>query len=197
MLNSKKDKSIKRYLARIGKLEHSSKVYCSRYYKLYYNEEISIIIRFSDHFSNRNNKIDIEIIKTSLNFYTIKTNCGITVTLTDETIIPYLKSLLIVYPDVCSPINSFKAASLYAEKELMNAKVKIAQFESKFKNETNKSFDTVLSEYKALINENKSLKSTIDIQKSQYSTLRSKYDKLLNNLSKLKVLRDQLNNIFK
>lgn len=179
MLNSKRDESIKRYLAKIGKLEHSSKAYCSRYYKVLYSEETSTIIRFSDHFSSRGKEIDIDIIKTSLNFYTIITSCGISVTLTDETIIPYLKCLLAIYPDIYSPINSFKTASQYTEKELVKAKAKIARFESKFKNETGESFDTVL-------NDNKVLRGIIDTQKSQYRALKNKYDKLLKKYQNLK-----------
>lgn len=51
MLKSKRDESIKRYLARVGKLEHNSKMYNSRYYRVSYGENLEIVIRFSDHFN--------------------------------------------------------------------------------------------------------------------------------------------------
>mgnify|MGYP001153241870 CR=1 FL=1 len=70
MLRSKRDESIKRYLAHVGKLEHRSKLYNSVYYKVSYGEDIEIIVRFADHFNTEVKPKDI--VKTSVGFYVIK-----------------------------------------------------------------------------------------------------------------------------
>lgn len=131
MLKSKRDESIKRYLARVGKLEHRSKLYNSVYYKVSYGEDIEIIVRFTDHFNTEVKTKDVDIVKTSVGFYVIKTNIGVSVTLGEDTIIPYLRSLLLVYPEVSSSMNTFINASQKAEKQLITAVGRIAKLESR------------------------------------------------------------------
>ena len=152
MLKSKRDESIKRYLARVGKLEHQSKLYNSRYYKVSYGKEFEIIVRFADHFNAEVKPKDIDIVKTSVGFYVIKTSIGVSATLGEDTIIPYLRSLLLA--------------------------------------------DSIWDENKKLLSENKSLKNTVTLQKTQYSNLKAKHEKLTITFQRLNALKEQLNTLF-
>lgn len=188
MLKSKRDESIKRYLARVGKLEHRSKLYNSRYYRVSYGESLEIVIRFSDHFNGEfKTKPDIDVIKTSIGFYTIKTNSGMSATLTEGTIIPYLRSLLIVYPEVSSSISSFMKAAQYAEKQIISktGEVKKVEAELKRRSEYFDLADSIWDENKKLTSENKVLKNTVTLQKQQYSVLKSKFDKVVGQLNQI------------
>lgn len=198
MLRSKRDESIKRYLARVGKLEHRSKLYNSVYYKVSYGEDIEIIVRFADHFNTEVKTKDVDIVKTSVGFYVIKTNIGVSVTLGEDTIIPYLRSLLLVYPEVSSSMNAFINASQKAEKQLINAAGRIAKLESEIKKKSEEFdlADDIMNENKNLISENKSLRNTVNLQKSQYGNLKAKHEKLTVTFQRLNALKDQLNTLF-
>lgn len=198
MLKSKRDESIKRYLARVGKLEHRSKLYNSVYYKVSYGEDIEIIVRFADHFNTEAKTKDVDIVKTSVGFYVIKTNIGVSVTLGEDTIIPYLRSLLLVYPEVSSSMNAFINVSQKAEKQLITAVGRIAKLESEIKKKSEEFdlADDIMNENKKLISENKSLRNTVSLQKSQYGNLKAKHEKLTVTFQRLNVLKDQLNALF-
>lgn len=198
MLKSKRDESIKRYLARVGKLEHRSKLYNSVYYKVSYGEDIEIIVRFADHFNTEVKTKDVDIVKTSVGFYVIKTNIGVSVTLGEDTIIPYLRSLLLVYPEVSSSMNAFINASQKAEKQLITAVGRIAKLESEIKKKSEEFdlADGIMNENKKLISENKSLRNTVSLQKSQYGNLKAKHEKLTVTFQRLNALKDQLNTLF-
>ena len=198
MLKSKRDESIKRYLARVGKLEHRSKLYNSVYYKVSYGEDIEIIVRFADLFNTEVKAKDVDIVKTSVGFYVIKTNIGVSVTLGEDTIIPYLRSLLLVYPEVSSSMNAFINASQKAEKQLINAAGRIAKLESEIKKKSEEFdlADDIMNENKKLISENQSLRNTVNLQKSQYGNLKAKHEKLTVTFQRLNALKDQLNTLF-
>lgn len=199
MLKSKRDESIKRYLARVGKLEHQSKLYNSRYYRVSYGESLEIVIRFSDHFNGESKtKPDIDVIKTSVGFYVIKTSIGVSATLGEDTIIPYLRSLLLVYPEVSSSMTSFMNASQKAEKKLIDAVGKIAKLEATIKKRSEEFnlADSIWDENKKLLSENKSLKNTVTLQKTQYSNLKAKHEKLTITFQRLNALKEQLNTLF-
>ena len=198
MLKSKRDESIKRYLARVGKLEHQSKLYNSRYYKVSYGKEFEIIVRFADHFNAEVKPKDIDIVKTSVGFYVIKTSIGVSATLGEDAIIPYLRSLLLVYPEVSSSMTSFMNASQKAEKKLIDAVGKIAKLESEIKRKSEEFnlADSIWDENKKLLSENKSLKNTVTLQKTQYSNLKAKHEKLTITFQRLNALKEQLNTLF-
>ena len=198
MLKSKRDESIKRYLARVGKLEHRSKLYNSVYYKVSYGEDIEIIVRFADHFNAEVKPKDIDIVKTSVGFYVIKTSIGVSATLGEDTIIPYLRSLLLVYPEVSSSMTSFMNASQKAEKKLIDAVGKIAKLEATIKKRSEEFnlADSIWDENKKLLSENKSLKNTVTLQKTQYSNLKAKHEKLTITFQRLNALKEQLNTLF-
>ena len=198
MLKSKRDESIKRYLARVGKLEHNSKMYNSRYYRVSYGESLEIIVRFADHFNAEVKPKDIDIVKTSVGFYVIKTSIGVSATLGEDTIIPYLRSLLLVYPEVSSSMTSFMNASQKAEKKLIDAVGKIAKLEATIKKRSEEFnlADSIWDENKKLLSENKSLKNTVTLQKTQYSNLKAKHEKLTITFQRLNALKEQLNTLF-
>ena len=207
MLDSKRDESIKRYLARVGKLEHNSKMYNSRYYRVSYGESLEIVIRFSDHFNGESKtKPDIDVIKTSIGFYIIKTNSGMSATLTEDAIIPYLRSLLIVYPEVSSSISSFMNAAQYAEKQIISktGEIKKVEAELKRRSEDFDLADSIWDENKKLTSDNKTLKSTVELQKKQYANLKSahtalkaKHQQLLTALQKLQAFKSAWDNVLK
>lgn len=198
MLKSKRDESIKRYLARVGKLEHQSKLYNSRYYKVSCGKEFEIIVRFADHFNAEVKPKDIDIVKTSVGFYVIKTSIGVSATLGEDTIIPYLRSLLLVYPEVSSSMTSFMNASQKAEKQLITAVGRIAKLESEIKKKSEEFdlADDIMNENKKLISENKSLRNTVNLQKSQYGNLKAKHEKLTVAFQRFNALKEQLNTLF-
>ena len=107
MLNSNRDKSIKRYLSKIGKLKHSSISYSSKYYEI---PELGLVIRFSDHFKN-NSDAQLEIIKHYQKFYTLKANFGFNLTCTEEHVLIYLKSFLLLWPELNDTVSNFKKAA--------------------------------------------------------------------------------------
>ena len=107
MSNSNRDKSIKRYLSKIGKLKYSSISYSSKYYEI---PELGLVIRFSDHFKN-NSDAQLEIIKHYQKFYTLKANFGFNLTCTEEHVLIYLKSFLLLWPELNDTVSSFKKAA--------------------------------------------------------------------------------------
>lgn len=167
MLNSKRDESIKRYLSRIGRLEHKSRLYNSRYYVI--SDEIRI--RFADHFSDREkrkkNSIDIDIAKVS-DLYTIRVfNTGMTATLEEDKIIPYLKSIILLYPTLNETVAALKVATRKLENETSTLKIE---------------FGTIKNEYNSL----KQDKANIEQLKFENSQLRSKSKKLEDQVTKIK-----------
>ena len=141
---------------------------------------------------------DVDIVKTSVGFYVIKTNIGVSVTLGEDTIIPYLRSLLLVYPEVSSSMNAFINASQKAEKQLITAVGRITKLESEIKKKSEEFdlADDIMNENKKLISENKSLRNTVSLQKSQYGNLKAKHEKLTVTFQRLNALKDQLNTLF-
>ncbi len=53
-----------------------------------------------------------------------------------------------------------------------------------------------MNENKKLISENKSLRNTVSLQKSQYGNLKAKHEKLTVTFQRLNALKDQLNTLF-
>lgn len=191
MLNSKKDVAIKRYLSTVGKLESASKIYNSRYYSITYSDNLKIIARFSDHFNSDSKKKDIDIVKLSNGLYIIKSNISINVTLSENTIIPYLKSLLTTYPEIASTLDILKSASFKMQNELINKESKIKKLEAdiKIKEDQYDLINDVYEENKVLKHENNNLKGTIKIQKEQYAILKSRYNSISEKYSKLQSLK--------
>lgn len=145
MLDSKRDISIKRYLSKVGKKETQSCIYNSIYYKIEYNEKFNILIRFSDHF-NGNDKNNIDIIHRE-SYYIIKSQVGISLVLTEDTILPYLKSLLLIYPEIHETLNNLKESNKRIDRKYKSILMR-----------SNK-----LSDFEKLEKENKNLKNKINL----------------------------------
>lgn len=162
MLNSKRDVSIKRYLSKIGKKETQAYVYNSIYYRITYNENFNILIRFSDHFNN-NDKNNIDIIHRE-SYYIIKSQTGMSLVLTEDTILPFLKSLLLIYPEVHETLNNLKESN-----KKLDGKYKSILIRSKN-----------LEDFEKLKHENKILKNEINLLKCEIN----KKNNLIGNLKK-------------
>lgn len=170
MLNEKRDETIKRYLSKVGALDHKSKLFGSRYYKISYSE-FDITVRFSDHFNSGSKGIpDIEVIKIT-EFYVIKTVEGLSTTIEGNIVIPYLKSLLITYPEMRKTVSSYKKASEEAEKMYNKAYGQMQQLQSliKKKSEEFDLADQIWDENKKLRGEKKVLENNIKDMKLQLS----------------------------
>lgn len=193
MLNSKRDESIKRYLSKVGELKIKSKIYSSRYYQISY-DECEITIRFSDHFSVRpkgKNTPDIDIIKTSVGFYVLKTLSGTSATLGEDTILPYLKSLLLVFPEITKTIDSFRMVAESSEKVAKQANLKYKELKDLYdqKTEEFQLADQIWEENKQLKQINENLNQALDecsIIKQKFNGLKKKYDNLAKLINKLK-----------
>ncbi len=116
-----KDTIIKRYLSSISDSIKQSSTFGSIYYTVKYESEI-IKIRFSDHFSIKNKKSDIDIIKQQ-EFYIIKT-LGTSYPCTSDNILLYLKSILLLYPEFSKVISKYSKAyyTLRTQKDILEAK---------------------------------------------------------------------------
>lgn len=145
MLDSKRDISIKRYLLKVGKKETQAYIYNSIYYRIEYNEKFNILIRFSDHFNN-SDKNNIDIIHRE-SYYIIKSQVGISLVLTEDTILPYLKSLLLIYPEIHETLNNLKESN--------------KRIDGKYKSILMRS--NKLSDFEKLEKENKNLKNKINL----------------------------------
>lgn len=179
MLKSKRDESIKRYLRSIGTLKYRSKKFNTLYYSVCYSEESSIVIRFADHFKEPA-RANIDIIKVC-EFYTIKiTSTGISYTVTENNIITYLKSILLLYPELNNVYSSYKNAIAFMDKEL-----------NKNKNDINKANNILNKEcsYKDTINK---LNTKIKDLTNEINTYKDKLNKLNNKINNFK---NVINNI--
>ena len=108
-------------------------------------------------------------------------------TLTEDTIIPYLRSLLIVYPEVSSSISSFMNAAQYAEKQMVSKIGEIKKVEAEFKrrSEDFDLADSIWEENKKLTSDNKTLKNTVELQKKQYNDLKSNFNRVMSQLGQI------------
>ena len=121
MLNSNRDKSIKRYLSKVGKLKVSSKLYSSRYYEI---PELKLVVRFSDHFNDKTSQL--EIVKIN-QYYTIKTDFGFSLTCLEEHVLTYLKSILLLYPELSNSVGTLRRAAQRATNEFSKLKSQISE----------------------------------------------------------------------
>lgn len=178
MLKSKRDESIKRYLRSVGTLKRRAKKFNSLYYNINYSEELNIVIRFADHFSERKNsekQYDIEIVKVC-EFYTIRINLtGINYTVTENNVISYLKSILLLYPEIYNSCKKYADAYKEINKELaskssdiMKAESilnKIKGYENKIKGleDRNKNLTNKVNNYKDIIDKTKSIINSVKL----------------------------------
>lgn len=93
MLSNNTDKQIKRLLTKYSLKKRASISTSTRYYTLPLFD-----VRFSDHFGS--NKEDVCIIKNNT-FYTVNIpKLGICTTVESNKIVPYIRSLIILYPEL-------------------------------------------------------------------------------------------------
>lgn len=166
-----RDYAIRSYLSKVGELSHSSTCYSSKYYRISYGD-YEITVRLSDHFKSSisNYRYNIEIVNIGNNNYVLRLNTiGVTYSVSGTNILKYLKSILLVYPELEYAVNCFyKANKKYSD--LLNDR-------------TNK-----LSQALATINKNKEYSDMVDKVYEENKILRKK-------ASEVNDLRNQLNQL--
>lgn len=201
MLKSKRDESIKRYLSKVGKLMHDSKHFSSKYYTITYGEGVELIVRFSDHFhrGDTNKSIGLEIIKTSLGFYTIRVlNAGISYTVVEDLVLHYLKSILLIYPEMDSTMSSYRESSKIAVQTANKAMQKAAISEAKLnkRDEYIEMVDDIYEENKALHKKVDTLQGALnDVQNRLNNaniSVEASKRKMENAVKECRVLREKL-----
>lgn len=196
MLNSKRDESIKRYLSKVGKLKHASKTFVSRYYIVTYNKDFDLFIRFSDHFNDvaLSRGVSIDIIKTSVGFYTLRlVKIGVSYTITEDVVLPYLKSILLLYPELDNTVTSYRRAADNAVKIATKASARADSAEAKLnkRDEYIDMVDSVYEENKILhkqIDDLNSSKKTVDAIKRKFENKNKECEILKGKLTKFKNL---------
>lgn len=202
MLKSKKDEAIKRYLSKVGKLKRHSKMFGSRYYTISYGEGLEILVRFSDHFhGEQRSRADLDLVKTSVGFYVVKTGIGMAYTLGEDAILPYLKSILLLYPEMFKTCDSLMKAASTAEKLLTKESGKSSKLEAliKKKSEEFDLADSIWEENKKLKLEIATLRNTVNVQKTQYASKKAEFESIKKQrnvlASKLDTIKSALSNL--
>ena len=204
MLDSKRDRSIKRYLSKISSSKFSASYYSSFYYYIEYNEEVKIKVRFSDHFHDEKGRLDIkiDIIKTSFGFYTIKLiTAGLSYTVNEDNVLPYIKSILLLYPEFNDTLTNLKKTSKLAVQNTikMSEKANNAVCMLNKKTEYTEMVDKIYEENKILIGKISELRREYNNTKSQLETYKTNLSNLkvknAENEEKCRRLRARLNKI--
>lgn len=203
MLDSKRDVSIKRYLSKVGKLAHDSRHFASKYYTITYNEELELSVRFSDHFHEEDSpKIGMDIVKTSFGFYTIRLlKAGISYTIADDSVLPYLKSILLVYPEINNTVTSLREATRIAVQTSTKSLEKAAASEAKLnkRDEFIDMVDQVYEENKILRTNISSLRGELNAIKSQLGNAKVSMEaskrKVTEKVKECEVLKNKLNKL--
>lgn len=167
MLDSKRDVSIRRYLSSIGKMDYSSRNFQSKYWEIDYGSDVKVRVRFSDHFANTI-KEDINIVRTSIGFYVIRlSKVGVSYTVTEDTVMAYLRSIFLTYPEVSSCVKSYKEATdsacrkaVKAYNDLDNAKTKL------------KKRDDYIDMVDSVYDENKEFRSKIEVLSKELESVK-------------------------
>ena len=167
MLNSNRDKSIKRYLGKIGKLKISSKLYSSRYYEI---PELKLVVRFSDHFNDKTSQL--EIVKIN-QYYTIKTDFGFSLTCLEEHVLIYLKSLLLLYPELSNSVGTLRRAAQKASNEFNKLKGQISEQDVKHIQLLNNQISALQNKCNTLVTKNNSLERQNELIKKKLTKTRN------------------------
>lgn len=176
MLNSNRDKSIKRYLSKVGKLKVSSKLYSSRYYEI---PELKLVVRFSDHFNDRTSQL--EIVKIN-QYYTIKTDFGFSLTCLEEHVLAYLKSLLLLYPELSNSVGALKRAAQRATNEFSKLKSQISEQDPQQIKLLNNQISSLQNKCNSLEQKNSSLERQNELIKKKLTKTRNSLREVLKDL---------------
>lgn len=172
-----KDAIIKRYLSSISDSVKQSSTFGSIYYTVKYESEI-IKIRFSDHFSIKNKKNDIDIIKQQ-EFYIIKT-LETSYPCTSDNILLYLKSILLLYPEFSKVISKYSKAyyTLRTQKDILEAK--------------SISDESIIAAAKLYLDEQKEEKDNLQKTKNELNAKNQQYDNLLSRVNEIKSIINKI-----
>ena len=167
MLNNKRDLSIRRYLSSIGKMNYSSKNFQSKYWEIDYGSNVKIRVRFSDHFADVT-KEDINIVRTSVGFYVIRlSKVGVSYTITEDTVMAYLRSIFLTYPEVSSCVESYKKATDSACKKAIKMAGDLDKARVKLKKR-----DDYIDMVDSVYDENKEFRSKIEVLSKELESVK-------------------------
>ena len=189
---NKTDKQLRRYLKSISNKVQESKAYKSTHY---YIDDIHI--RFSDHFSPRN-EITIDIIKCTEDVYRINSDY-LQVSVYADNLLIYVKSFLLLYPAVNDVVNKFASAakSFETKYNIVNKAFKKLQTEMELvdmyiaeKDEAEKAVkacNNVIKDKNRQLNDLRSSKDSLSKEnvklRNELSALKQKFSKLKSVLS--------------
>lgn len=150
---------------------------------------LRFVVRFSDHFSKDNSKVGaIEIIKIS-GFYTIRLiSLGVSYTLDENSVLPYLKSILLIYPELINTVTGLRAASNKAisDTSKMYNKLLTAEKQLNFKDEYIEMVDAIYEENKKLKTDNTNLNNKITVLKTKIEEFKKELANAKNTLNRIK-----------
>lgn len=184
---NKTDKQLRRYLKSISNKVQESKAYKSVHY---YIDDIHI--RFSDHFSPRD-EITIDIIKCTEDVYRINSDY-LQVSVYADNLLAYVKSLLLLYPAVNGVVDKFASAakSFETKYNIVNKAFKKLQTEMELvdlyvaeKNEAEnavRACNNVIKDKNRQLNDLRNSKDSLSKEnvklKNELSNLKQKFSKL-------------------
>lgn len=185
------DKQIRRYLKSISDKQIISKTTTSYYYKIK-SDEYFMEIRFSDHFGERKT-YDMNIIKANNSGFYILNVFGIQIIITEKNALAYIKSLLMIYPEMSLLSKKSKESFNLQEKEILKMKTKIQSTEKKIEKRESR-----LIEREELCNQIWNEKDEAIRQRDLAIKEKNKINNSLNSLRKklkeLNKIMDDLNN---
>lgn len=208
MLDSKKDEALKRYLSKVSTSKSKSKSFSSRYYSIEYEGRKGILMRFSDHFSDMPKPgVSIDLVKVSFNYYVMKLNkAGVSFCIDEKSILAYVKSILLVYPEISESMSQLISSSAIARKEYANAAALANKAKNKLKqrNEYIDMVDEIYDQNKSLIEEIKRIKNVLGATEQKLNAATSKnedYRKKINEMNqhytKVKSQLDRIKSVLK
>lgn len=183
----KRDYAIRRYLSKVGKLTYSSAGYASRYYEIPYGG-YTITVRLSDHLKTKISgyKYNIEIINIGNSNYIVHlTSIGSTYSVSGTNILKYIKSILLLYPEIEMAMKKFVNAAHKYSSLLDKNNIKLGKALSTI--QKNKEYSNMVDE---IYEENKSLKKKAYRMKNLEEQVKQLKSHNCNLKNKIKLLLD-------
>ena len=141
-------------------------------------------------------------MKTSFGFYTIRLlKAGISYTITDDLVLPYLRSILLVYPEINNTVTSLREATRIAVQTSTKSLEKAAASEAKLnkRDEFIDMVDQVYEENKILRTNISSLRGELNAIKSQLGNAKVSMEaskrKVTEKVKECEVLKNKLNKL--
>lgn len=197
-LNTPRDVVLKRYLNKIGDSLKTCISTESKYYKISYSDNLSIIVRFSDHYHAFANE-DINIVRTSVGIYVIQTRFGLSYSVREEDSLDYVKSLLILFPEIRNTLEGFRDSAFLSNTKVKECKNQVNALTTKIasmKSDYEDAYNVLLTNDK-LSKENQKLRIANNNLKLSNDSLKLKVEKFREQNSKLASFKVKILNAVK